>query len=140
MDSLARDGELGAAGDGDDFGDGQLGEDLLEGGFEDVFQRYCTRLWKVLRIFGVEEGPDFGGTAENPDAAEVDVAGGLDVGGLQVSEGDERVVVGVVVVPSKALGMDEDGGRGEGVVAVDEMSGVVSKFGRWLWEGSAYVR
>ncbi len=64
---------------------------------------------------------DFGGTTKDPHAAQVDVARSLDVISLQMSERGKGVVVGVVVVPGEAVGVDEDGVRGEGVVAVDDM-------------------
>lgn len=123
VDGFPGDSELGAAGDGDNFGDGDPGQDLLEGGFEDVLEGESgVGKVQVCGIFGILDGAHFGGTAEDPGAAEVDVAGGLDVGGLKMPEGNKGVIVWVVVVPGEALGVDKDGGRGEGAVAVDDMS------------------
>lgn len=116
VNCFAGDGELGAAGCGNDFGDRNPREDLLEGGFENVRER--------RHFSGILIWADCGRTAREQGAAKVDVARGLDVGGLDVLESHEGVVVGAVIVPGEALRVDEDGGGGKGVVAVDEMTEV----------------
>lgn len=93
VDGGGGDGELGTAGDADDIGDGDVGaEEFGEGG--------GVVLFRSGRRIGGEGGgggggeageDDFGGTAEGPAAAEVEVAGGVDVGEAQAAEDGDSV-------------------------------------------------
>ena len=125
------DGELRAAGHADDGREGRVGEEVGEGG---AVVGFCC--WRGA---GAAAGDDFRGAAERPGAAEVEVAGVVDVGEAEVGEGwdavcrrerlvegtgkemEERGTVdGVVVVPLVAGAVVEDGYVGEGVVVVED--------------------
>lgn len=64
--------------------------------------------------------------AEGPGAADVDVAFFLEVRQLEVAQHGETVVVGVIVVPLVAVGVDEEDVVGEGCVVVDYVAAMVS--------------
>lgn len=116
--------KLRAAGDADVVRHRHAGEQLLEGGLVDVLRVDGLVL---LRRGLVERGTDLGGTAQDPDAAQVDVTLLLEVSPLETVEERQGVVVGVVVVPLEALGVVEGDVPGESVVAVDDVS-----VGSWL--------
>lgn len=78
------------------LGHGLTGKQLHEAGLEVLAGMH------VLAV-GVGEGVDLGGAAEDPGAAEVDVAVVEEVLEAEVFEHGEAVVVGVVVVPLVAL-------------------------------------
>jgi hypothetical protein len=120
VNRLATHGELRAARHADDVRDGDFGKQLLEGALVDVLGVDGLVL-DGRRL--VELGADLGRAAEDPDAAEVDVALVLEVLDAEALEEGQGVVVGVVVVPLEALGVVEDDVAGEGVVAVDDVAG-----------------
>lgn len=64
---------------------------------------------------------DLVGTAGRPGAAEGGIADFFDVRELEVLDGGDAVVHGVVVVPLVALGVEEDHVVGEVVVVVDDV-------------------
>lgn len=116
---LAADGELRAAGNTNLLGNGETGEELLEGGLVDV-----AGVDGLVLLGGgfVLDGLDLGGAAEDPDAAQVGVADLLEVVEAELLQQRERIVVGVVVVPLEALSVVEDDVSGQVVVAVDDVA------------------
>lgn len=78
LDGGARHGELGAASDADDAGKRRGGEESFESGGIGSFAG--------LGATAVGFELQFGGTAEEPDAAEIGVAGGEEVGKLEILE------------------------------------------------------
>lgn len=119
LDCLPPDGELRAAGHADDLRDNHAGEKLLEG-----------RLVHVLRVHGlislglvvVNERLNLGRAAEDPGAAQIDVALLAESVEAEALEERKRIVVWIVVVPLKTLGVVEDDVAGEGVVSLDDIS------------------
>lgn len=118
LDRLARDGELRAAADGDDVGDGgrprhqlapRLLVDALGGGRA------------VVRVVLVLDGSDLRRAPDDPDAAEVDVAGLAQVRQAEVAQRRQGVVVRVVVVPREPRRVDEHQVRGQLLVRVDDV-------------------
>ena len=65
---------------------------------------------------------DLVGAAQRPRAADVDVSFFLEVGQLEVSQHRNTVVVGVVVMPLVAVGMDEKYIVRKGIVVVNYVS------------------
>jgi hypothetical protein len=59
--------------------------------------------------------------AEGPDTAEIHVSFLLEVGGLEVAQHGDAIVVWVVVVPLEALGVDEEHYIGEVFVVIDNV-------------------
>lgn len=71
---------------------------------------------------GVGVRPDLRRTSQDPGATEIHVALVMEVAGLDSSQHGDAVVVGVVVVPLVALGVDEEHPIGETVVVVDDIA------------------
>lgn len=121
-DRIPRDSELGATANSNKLRDRDAGEDLLKGLLIDVLGE---DLFLVAVRSGplrlVQRGPDLARTPDDPDAAEVDVAGGAEVGEPEGAEGREGVVVRVVVVPGEARRVHEEHGLGQAVVPVDQV-------------------
>lgn len=115
MNLRARHRELGTARHAHFLGHLDAGEKLHEAGFE-VFARV-----HILAV-GIRVGSDFRGASEGPGAAEIHIALFQEVGDLEVAQHGDTVVVGVVVVPLVAQGVDEEHDFGEPVVVVDDIS------------------
>lgn len=118
---LARDAKLGAAGHAHLGGQRDAGEEVGKGPGVDVLG--VGDAVGVGHGLGVGDGTNLDGAAEDPGAAQVDVALLLEVGDAEALEQLQGVVVGVVVVPLEALGVVEEDVGGEGVVAIDDVSG-----------------
>ena len=71
---------------------------------------------------GVRMRFDLGRASQDPRTTDIDIALVSEVVGLESSEHGDAVIVGVVVVPLKALGVDEEHQVRETVVIVDYIS------------------
>lgn len=111
--------KLRAAANGDEVRhDGILAKDFLERLVVAV-ARVALLLQLAVILF---VRLDFFGAPHLPGAAQVDVALFLEIGQLEVAEDRQAVVVGVVVVPLVALGMQEENVVGQIVVIVNEVA------------------
>ena len=71
-------------------------------------------------------GTDLDRTAQDPDATQVDVSRRAHIVQLQVAERREAIVIGVVVMPSKASSVRKDSDGSERVVAVNDVTANVT--------------
>lgn len=111
-------GKLGTTAHTDLLGNLHLRQQFLEGPLVDLLRgERPLRLLALGQL--VAPRPDLDGASEDQHAAEVRVAGGLDVVGVEALQGRDGVVVRVVVVPLEAPSVHEDGGVGEVVVGVN---------------------
>lgn len=115
MNLRTRHPELSTAGHAHFLGHLDAGEKLHEARFE-VFTRV-----HILAV-GIRVGSDFRGTPEGPGAAEIHIAFFQEVGDLEVAQHGDAVVVGMVVMPLVAQGVDEEHDFREPVVVVDDIS------------------
>jgi hypothetical protein len=76
-----------------------------------------------LRLVVVLKWLDLGGAAQDPDAAEVDIALFTKIVEAEALEEGEGVVVWIIVVPLEALGVVKDDVAGQALVSVDDVSG-----------------
>jgi len=75
---------------------------------------------------GIMLGTDLDRTAQDPDATQVDVSRRAHIVELQVAERREAIVIGVVVMPSKASGVRKDSDGSERIIAVDDVTANVT--------------
>lgn len=123
---LPRQGKLATAGRADHLGQLKAGQEL----HERIGESHGGRVAGVTgTIAKVARGLEFGGTADHPRAAQVDVARFTHVVGVQVSDGNGRVVEGVIVVPLIAAAVQEDDDIGESPVAIDNIPVALFKKG-----------
>lgn len=121
VDRLAGDSKLRAATHSYHLRHLDAGHQFLEGYFEHGLRRggfYCFR----AEIQGVVVRSNLTRASEDPDASEIDISRRLDVCEAQASKSRHGVVVGVVIMPSKARGVDEDSRVCDCIVAINEVT------------------
>lgn len=75
-----------------------------------------------ILAMGITQRVNLNRAAERPGAAEIDVSLFLEIWNTEVAQHGNTVIVWVIIVPLKALGVDEQHDVGEVLVIVDDVS------------------